>query len=39
MNSIFFVDIVVNFLTAYYDEDFVIIDQSKVSNNSPFKPK
>ena len=29
-NVIFFIDIIINFFSAYYDEDFVIIDDFKV---------
>lgn len=31
MNAIFFIEIILNFFTAYYDEDFIIIDTTKVS--------
>jgi hypothetical protein len=30
MNIFFGIDIVLNFFTAYYDEDFVIVDDNKV---------
>jgi len=30
MNVIFGIDILLNFMTAFYDEDFVIVDDNKV---------
>ena len=30
MNAIFMSDIILNFFSAFYDEDFIIIDSSKV---------
>ena len=30
MNIFFGIDILLNFFTAYYDEDFVIVDDNKV---------
>ena len=33
MNLLFFVDIIINFFTAYYDSDFDIVDSQYVSPN------
>jgi hypothetical protein len=30
MNIVFGIDIILNFFTAYYDEDFIIVDDKKV---------
>lgn len=30
MNVIFLIDIIINFFSAYYDDDFIIVDASKV---------
>ena len=30
MNIVFGIDIILNFFTAYYDEDFIIVDDNKV---------
>jgi hypothetical protein len=30
MNIVFGIDIILNFFTAYYDEDFIIVDENKV---------
>jgi hypothetical protein len=34
MNAFFVLDILVNFFTAYYDEDFLLIEKNKVYLNS-----
>jgi hypothetical protein len=31
MNIVFGIDIILNFLTAYYDKDFIIVDDIKVN--------